>query len=569
MPPQARNGNRQRRRLVAILGGLAAFALALFAAFWLLDYFLVDAAAAHHRQGPIGQLFDYDPQTMQNALGSLSQVIASVLGIAITVVSIVVQLAATRYTPRVADLFFRDRINVGVMGFFVIACVESVWVSFVVRNDYVPQATVTLTVLMSSASLLVLVPYFAYVFDFLDPEKVIARIGQQTLDRATSADAGARRRTFTERQALAVSGLAHLADIAVNALGQKDKVIASEASAALRRLLVHYQTRKESLEPEWFSIGAPLRTDPDFVALADDSLDDLAHRRTWLEWKGLRQIREVFGAALNSMPEMAHVVAIDTRTVGEAALAAGSPEVFALTVKFMNTYLRAALNARDVRTAYNVLNQYRQLAEALLAAPEEIAWTELASVQPSPAWPGGDPARGGGAPDRWPSAMLVEIAVHFKYYARLAHGNDMGFVTETAAYDLCALCEVAAVHQADCQDRLLEVLLTIDDAPETRAEERALRGVRKAQAKLASYYLSTGETARARAIFDDMAAESPARLRSIRDEMLAVTAKDFWEVVDRGANFDYLPEPRKERLRQFFAQFPALAEDRRQTSGGG
>ncbi len=46
---------------------------------------------------------------MQNALGSLSQVIAAVLGIAITVVSIVVQLAATRYTSRVADLFFRDR----------------------------------------------------------------------------------------------------------------------------------------------------------------------------------------------------------------------------------------------------------------------------------------------------------------------------------------------------------------------------------------------------------------------------------------------------------------------------
>ncbi len=34
---------------------------------------------------------------------------------AITVVSIVVQLAATRYTPRVADLFFRDRINERVL----------------------------------------------------------------------------------------------------------------------------------------------------------------------------------------------------------------------------------------------------------------------------------------------------------------------------------------------------------------------------------------------------------------------------------------------------------------------
>ncbi len=527
-----------RRRSVAILAGLAVFALALFAAFWLIDYFLIDASAAHRKEGPIGQLFDYDAQTMQNALGSLSQVIASVLGIAITVVSIVVQLAATRYTPRVADLFFRDRINIGVMGFFVIACVESVWVSFAVRNDYVPQATVTLTVLMSSASLLLLVPYFAYVFDFLDPQKVIARIGQQTLDRAT-ADAGARRRTFTERQAQAVSGLAHLADIAVNALGQKDKVIASEASAALRRLLADYQTRKEGLEAEWFSIGAPLRTDPDFVALADDALDDLARTRTWLEWKGLRQVREVFGAALDSMPDMAHVVAIDTRYVGEAALSAASREVFALIVKFMNTYLRAALNARDVRTAYNVLNQYRQLAEALLAAPEDV--------------------------DRWSSAVLVEIAAHFKYYARLAHGSGLGFVTETAAYDLCALCEAASVHEAACQDRLLEIFLQVDHAPETEAQERALRGVRKAQAKLASYYLSTGETARARAIFDDMAGESAERLRSIRDEMLAVTAKDFWEVVDRGANFDYLPEPRKERLRQFFAQFPALAEDQRQT----
>jgi hypothetical protein len=566
MPTQVAMGVRMRRRSVAILGGLVGFAVCLFAAFWLIDYFLIDAATAHHKQGPIGQLFDFDALTMQNALGSLSQVIASVLGIAITVVSIVVQLAATRYTPKVADLFFRDRINIGVMGFFVIACVEAVWVSFVVRSDFVPQATVTLTVVSSSASLLLLVPYFAYVFDFLDPQKVIARIGEQTLDRATSRDGRAGRLTFTARQAQAVGGLAHLADIAVNALGQKDKVIASEASAALRRLLVDYQTRKEGLPAEWFSIGAPLRTDPDFVALADDSLEDLARNRTWLEWKGLRQIREVFSAALNSTPEMAHVVAIDTRYVGEAALSAAGREVFGLIVKFMNTYLRAALNARDVRTAYNVLNQYRQLAEALLAAPEDGAWTELGSAQRSPSREGAGTLPG--VPDRidlWSAAVLVEIAGHFKYYARLARGSGLGFVTETVAYDLCALCEVASVHQAPCQDRLLEIFLQIDLAPETQADERALRGVRKAQAKLASYYLSTGEEARARAIFDDMSGESAERLRSIRDEMLAVTAKDFWEIVDRGANFDYLPEPRKERLRQFFAQFPALAGDQRQT----
>jgi len=525
--------SRPRRRSLVTLGFFAAFAVAAFAALWLLDYFVIDAG---HRSsagsaGPFAQLFDFDPETMQNALGSLSQVIAAVLGIAITVVSIVVQLAATRYTSRVADMFFRDRINLGVMGFFVVACLEALWVSLTVRKDFVPQATITATVIMASGSLLGLVPYFAYVFDFLDPEKVIARIGAETLERATSPKktrSGAE--TAADRQSHALGGLANLADIAVNALGQKDKVIATDASAALRRLLVGYQQRKGALDADWFAIGAALRADPDFVALAADSLDDLASRRTWLEWKGLRQLREVFGAALTTMPEMAHVVAIDTRYVGEAALAASDREVLMLTVKFMNTYLRAALNARDVRTAYNVLNQYRQLAESLLVTR-----------------------------NAWPQAVLVEIAGHFKYYARLAHGIGLAFVTETAAYDMCALCEMANEYDAACHDRLLGVFLEIDREPETQAEEMALRGVRKAQAKLASYYLLHDQPARARRIHDDMASESPDRLRSIRDEMLAITSKDFWEVVDRGTNFDYLPDDRKEKLRVFFATFASLA----------
>ena len=526
---------RLRRRSLRTLGMLAGFALALFVTLWLIDYFVIDAGRGHgpghEHEGPFARLFDFDPETMQNALGSLSQVIAAVLGIAITVVSIVVQLASTRYTSRVADLFFRDRINLGVMGFFVVACVEALWVSFTVHKDYVPQLTVTATLAMASGSLLVLVPYFAYVFDFLDPEKVIARIGVQTLDRATAPKDRevSTPAVMAARQAQATSGLAHLADIAVNALGQKDKVIASDASAALRQLLVDYQTRKLGLDAAWFEIGQGLKDDPDFVALAAGSLADIASRRTWLEWKGLRQIREVFGAALGTMPEMAHVVAIDTRYVGEAALRAGDREVLALTVKIMNTYLRAALNARDVRTAYNVLNQYRQLAESVLAAPP--AWTQ---------------------------ATLTEIAGHFNYYARLAHGAGLGFVTETAAYDLCALCEAASAAGAACHDQLLSVFLEIDKEPETQAEERTLRGVRKAQAKLASYYLLSGDPGRARRIHDDMAHESPDRLRSIRDEMLSITSKEFWEVVDRGTNFDYVPDDRKQKLSEFFAGFATL-----------
>src|SRR6266478_1812710 len=178
MPPMAADSSKERSRTALTLAMLGGVAVSLFAALWLLDYFVIDAA---HRgtKGPVLQLFDFDAETMQNAIGSLAQVIAAVLGIAITVVSIVVQLAANRYTSRVTDMFFHDRTNLAVMGFFVVACIEALWVGFGVTKDYVPQATITATLLMATMSLLLLVPYFAYVFAFLDPEKVIARIGAQ------------------------------------------------------------------------------------------------------------------------------------------------------------------------------------------------------------------------------------------------------------------------------------------------------------------------------------------------------------------------------------------------------
>ena len=190
--PQAGAGGAPAVRPVRRAGGRASprasascsrFRCALFAGFWVLDaaYFGRRTAAADGR-GAWQLLVELDAETLQNALGSLAQVVVAVLGIAITVVSIVVQLAATRYTPRIAEMFFRDKKNLAIMGFFVVACINAVWVSIVVTGGFVPRATVAMTTVVVTASLLLLIPYFAYVFAFLDPEKVIARIGHQVLD---------------------------------------------------------------------------------------------------------------------------------------------------------------------------------------------------------------------------------------------------------------------------------------------------------------------------------------------------------------------------------------------------
>jgi hypothetical protein len=265
--------------------------------------------------------------------------------------------------------------------------------------------------------------------------------------------------------------------------------------------------------------------------MARASVDQLETNRVWLEFEVMRQFQALFSESLVELPDTINLIAIDTRYVGEAAIAAGDRAALGLTMKFFNTYLRASINTRQVRAAYNVFNQYRMLAERILAE--------------GPRTPVGD-------------ALIVEIAGYFRYYGLLGVSLNQSFVAETAAYDVAALCERAFEAGAACHGDLLRVLLTIDREPEGGAGELALRGVRKAQVKLATLYLERGAEAHARQIAADMRDEPPARLRSIRDELLAVMASEFWEVVDRGVNFDFLDDGRKQRLREFFAWFPAL-----------
>ncbi len=64
---------------------------------------------------------------------------------------------------------------------------------------------------------------------------------------------------------------------------------------------------------------------------------------------------------------------------------------------------------------------------------------------------------------------------------------------------------------------MLQEFLDLDQPLRTRSQEKALLGVRKAQVKLAAYYLAAGEEQKARRISRDMAGEPPERLRVIRE----------------------------------------------------
>src|SRR5512147_2233752 len=101
---------------MVILGGIA---LVGFAAFYLIDHYVTGGVPHANYADPIGRYVRFEPGLISDALSGLAGMTAAVLGIVITVVSLLVQLTSDRYTG-VARMFLRDRTNVAVMAYYVV-----------------------------------------------------------------------------------------------------------------------------------------------------------------------------------------------------------------------------------------------------------------------------------------------------------------------------------------------------------------------------------------------------------------------------------------------------------------
>ena len=508
----------------------------------------------------VDSLIHQDMDQARNTLGGLGEVMAAVLGLALTVSSIIVQLAATRFTPHITVLFFRARTNVLIIGFFVISAVFVVWVNFAV-SEYVPRWGVMFSMILMTMSLVLLFPYFSYVFDFLDPEKIVGRISADGL-RACTPTRGTAGQNLDMRKQQTIEAVEHLANISLNAMQQKDKNIASSAADYLGRFAIVYIETKAGMRKDWMQIPEWIRQSPDFVSLSNEAIGDLVTRRTWLEWKILRQYQMLFNEGLAHIKDVCYLIAIDTRRLGQKASEASDMPALDLAIKFFNTYMRSTINGKDIRTAYNILHQYRQLAEVMLdrAAYYRTQERELLSR--------GDPGANKRAlevlkkKEQDLERRVVRIAGHMRYYGGITFGRGMAFITEVVAYDMGSICETAFELGAKCHDELLSVFLRVDDAAnDATLKEKTLRGVRMAQVKLATSYLNAGAEYLAFQIAEDLKGESAKLLRSIWHELRTLDDREFWEVQDRGSNFNYLTPDRKQALPRFFSYFSALQKE--------
>jgi len=516
-------------RVVGAAGALLATAAGLYLLVSWLEGFGLSI-----QTDPTLWLAGVDRTAALDAVGNAAEVISALLAIVITVVAIVVELAATRYTHRITDLFIREPVNVIVLSFFVLTTVLCLWIAATFGSEVspaalLPQAALWLPLAMLTICLIILLPYFAFVFAFVSPLNTIRRLKAQAL-----LSIGRYEKRGEAARLEVLEAIEELADLARGSLQHKDRTIAMAVTDAFYDLLRDYWQVRDTLPDRFFALDGELARDPDFVAVAASVRDQLGRRRGWLEVKILRQFLELFSNSLGQARDVGSFLAIRTRNLAIES-EDENREALALCIQFFNSYIRASINGRDLRLAYYVLDQYRQLAEELIA--------------------------------RGDFEQAIECANFMRYYGQIAYDADLKFLIETVAYDLFRLIEFSEQHESPATDALLAIFLEVDRPEEPVGEdEDRLLGVRRIQAQLATALLARGDQERARLIQDDMRAERPERLALIRDELARETHSTYWEYTDRGVNFAYLSPDQRSHLDEFFAGFSGIASRKNENS---
>jgi len=490
-------------------------------AFYVVDSLLFDADM--HGAGSIFEHYlSFDPVLITDALPALGMTIVAVLGIVLTVVAIVVQLSSERYTS-VAMMFLREPVHIVVISFYIIASLCAVWLSVTLRPDFVPRSLLLLVMVLTSLGLAAMLPYFAYTFWFLEPGNIIDRLRRHAARFTARGLATDSPEEADRLQGRVLDKIEEVTDIANNSIEGRDKIIAGQAIDGLCDFVVDYVANKPLDDRAWYRLGIELRVNPDFVAMDTELQGELERRHLWVEWKVLHEYLRVYCEALESMSDIDSQVAIDTRYLGEAAAARRQTDLIRMVFRFFNSYLRAAIDRRSEHTTNAVLLQYRMLIEELLR--------------------------------RDLCEEACEGVCFLKRYGYLAFEDELSSITEIVAYDLASLCQFAHREQLGCDLAMLRELLALDaeEASQTHRHYRGLRGVRKAQTRLAVYYLSQGEEGKARMIADDMSDMSAELKAEMRDELLRQAPPHFWEIVDRGRKFHYLAEKERAYLDPFLA----------------
>jgi len=463
-------------------------------------------ADALHLGVPLARLGAFDAAEARSLINAFSRAGNQLVAVVFTTVSIAVPLTANMYSLKFLEFFLKDRVNSGMLLLAATVALNTILVQYATKEDFVPMTALNVHFALLSLAFILLFPYLYYLFRFLHPNTLLERLASECTQHLDLVRR--RRNALPEHRRHVSESFEHIANIAVRSIDRLDRNTAIESVHVLEDLAGRYRAHKPRLPVEWFEAEKEL-----FLSFSSAAVDEANARRSWVEMKILSQLRQMLGSALTRMHDVTSAVAKALRRFGLADGVRSDPRLRELTVEYFNTFIRRALNARDVRSVFILFDQYRILAEELLVDDPEL---------------------------------VLEIAYYFSYYGQIARDMELTFVVDAAAHDLGALVRHAWEAQSPIAERLLEAFLRYDGAGSL--------GVAKAQAILGSYFVMTEREAAAAQVRQRLRLLESSRRERLTAELMAVRREKYWEVNERRMNMEYVPDEQRARLREFLGE---------------
>lgn len=481
-------------------------AFLVFAALFGLEFFL-----EWNRLGRPG-LADMSWADTNNAklvdiLSPMARAYNNVLAMLLATIGLAIPLTANMHTPKLIDMFLRDRINRFVLAFMAFGAAHVLFVAYIIGPNFAPIWAVRLAVLFSLAGWAVLIPYFFYVVRFLDPSRVVRRLSEESQAIVQRVAAG--KRDPVKGQEDLAQRIDQLGTIILKSLDRADRGVAREGVWALKQLIDHHAPLKPRMPAAWFRVDRA-----DFVGLSDEALAMVSESNTWYEMKCGLQLSLGYQQALSKASDTVSSISDANRVIALHAAARGDEEALRLSIRFFNNFTREAIKTRNLHAVYDVFHQYRRLAKDLVHRTD----------------------------------LIEEIARHFVYYANMAHAYGMVFAPQLAVFDLGYIVRRAYEQKAPAAGELLDIALSM---PHCHGQDFHTLAI-KAKLILGGFFLETGRDAEATRARDNLADVPADEVRLAAAELLDAP-RVFFEVTDRQLNLQWVPPERRQPLQRFCA----------------
>ncbi len=440
-------------------------------------------------------------------LSPMARAYNNILGMLLATIGLAIPLTANMHTPKLIDMFLRDRVNQFVLVFCMLGACNVLWVIYIIGPHFAPIWCYRIAVFGALAGWTLLIPYFFYVVRFLDPSNILSRLQAQVLARL--------REGFNPRGSVTVvrsrvrERAYQIETIIMKSVERGDRGVVVEGAHSLQRILEVYSDWKNRLPADWFQVGPE-----DCIGISSEAVELLKEERIWFEHRVVTLLFVAYQAVLIKMPDM---ISSFTNIVREIALSAArrhDEAVLGLTIRFFNNFLRETIKRKEIHALYDVLYQYRTLAGELTDYPK---WQE-------------------------------RIGGYFRYYGDQAVRAGLDFVPMFLAYDLGWMVREAFQRGSPAADALLQMMLAFDH----RRHDDPRRLVVKAKVLLGAALLADGFADQARRVVENLSDLSPEAVAEIEQDLLVRAERSFWEVTDRQVTFGWVPPEQRESVQRFF-----------------